>query len=223
MGKKCIYTSSFGSLRHFRKDQKPDGASERCLDCSVESTCPYSAKQIYLNRVEKNEIGWPVDVIVDAIPTVDNVTKSLQETNYGKCVYECDNDVVDNQIVNLQFEDGSTGSFSMIAFTKELCIRKTKIFGTKGEIEGDGEDIIKIFEFKSGKSSEIHSDTLNVDTTLTNHGYGDFFIIQDFVKAVAYNDQSFILSGPDETLESHLMVFNSEKSRLQNKVFQLDW
>lgn len=223
MGKKCIRTSSFGSLRHFKKEEKPEGAGSRCLNCSVESTCPYSAKSIYLERIKENHKGWPVNVIVDCEPTVESVTKALEEGPYGRCVYECDNDVVDNQIVNLLFEDGSTASFSMIAFTKDLCVRKTKIFGTKGELEGDGEHLIKHFDFVTQKTTEHLPEYETLDTSLTNHGYGDFYIIKDFVSAIAANDQSLILSGPDETLESHLMVFGSEESRLTNSVVNMDW
>jgi len=42
-----------------------------------------------------------------------------------------------------------------------------------------------------------------------------------FVRAVGENDSSQILSGPDESLESHLMVFAAEEARLKNRVIKL--
>ena len=225
MKKKCVAVTSFGSLHHFNASKKPTGAGSRCLDCAVEESCPYSAKKIYLDRVKEDYNGWPVDVIVNSVEiNVESVTKALEEGPYGRCVYECDNDVMDNQVVNMQFEDGATASFTMVAFTKEVCIRKTRIFGTLGELQGDGENEIIHFDFLTQIATHHEPDPLdqNIHTTLNRHGLGDYFIIRDFVQAVAHNDSSFILSGPDETLESHLMVFAAEKSR-KGALATIDW
>ena len=42
-----VHVSSFGGLQHFRKPNKPAEAGDatRCLDCSYEAQCPYSAKK----------------------------------------------------------------------------------------------------------------------------------------------------------------------------------
>ncbi|CAG8554875.1 11181_t:CDS:10 [Ambispora leptoticha] len=119
--------SSFGNLRHFRASNKPKdaGDAKRCLDCAAEPSCPYSAKRIYLDRAKRGSRGWPVSVITD-IEDIENVTKALENGPYGRCVYECDNDVVDNQIVNMEFENGTTASCTMIAFTESICARKTR-------------------------------------------------------------------------------------------------
>lgn len=115
--KRCTQVSSFGSLRHFNKDNQPEGAASRCLDCAVEEDCAYSAKKIYLDSFMRGNTGFPVCVIVDEA-TEDSVTEALQTGPYGRCVYESDNDVADNQVVNMVFEDGTTANFSMVAFTE---------------------------------------------------------------------------------------------------------
>ena len=84
--------SSFGSLRYFRKENKPKEAGDtttRCLDCPFESKCPYSAKRIYLDAVSQRDVkGWPVSVLVDGEVTTESVEKALKNGQYGRCVYE---------------------------------------------------------------------------------------------------------------------------------------
>jgi predicted dehydrogenase len=107
VGRRCTQVSSFGSLTHFRAENRPPGAAERCLECGSEPTCPYSARKIYLGRVQRGETGWPVNVLTPDL-TVAGVTDALRTGPYGRCVYACDNDVVDHQVVNMLFEGGTT-------------------------------------------------------------------------------------------------------------------
>jgi len=221
MGKKCVAVSSFGSLKHFRKEEKPSGAADRCTDCpaSVESNCPYSALKIYFrDRFCKGHKLWPVNVLVPD-PDARKLEKALKEGEYGRCVYACDNDVVDNQVVNMLFEDGSTVSMTMTAFNFHSG-RKTRIFGTRGEIDTDS-TIITIKNFLDNTTREVDTETLNDGGILSGHGGGDFGLMNNFVQAVAENDPSLILTGIDETLESHLMVFAAEKSRREGNVCKL--
>ena len=219
MGEKCLSLSSFGSLKHFRKEEKPPeaGTATRCLDCAYERQCPYSAKKIYLEAVQQGYTGWPIKVITFDV-TEAGVLKALQEGPYGRCVYECDNDVVDNQVVNMAFAGGKTAAFTMTAFTP-MGHRRTTIFGTRGEIYGDGRSI-RVTDFLTGAVETI--DTEAGDSSIMGgHGGGDYGLMQAFIKAVANNDASGLLSGPDETLESHLMVFAAEQARREHRVVDL--
>ncbi|MCD6377817.1 MAG: Gfo/Idh/MocA family oxidoreductase [Planctomycetes bacterium] len=215
MGARCTKVASFGSLYHFNRNNKPDGAAERCLNCPVESTCPYSAKKIYIeDRVKKGKTGWPTDVLTPDV-TVEGVTEALRTGPYGRCVYQCDNDVVDNQVVIMLFEDGRTASFTMTAFT-EAAHRKSRLFGTRGQIEGDGRHI-DIFDFLTDTHKVI--DTHATDGTIVGgHGGGDAGLMDSFIAAVADNDPSKILSGPAETLETHLITFAAERSRKESRI-----
>ena len=217
MGARCLKASSFGSLYHFRKDSKPAGAADRCLDCPVEPRCPYSAKKIYLGRFARGHTGWPVNVLAPEV-TEESLTEALRTGPYGRCVYACDNDVVDNQVVNMLFEGGRTACFTMTAFNKHEA-RKTRIFGTLGEIHGDGRRIER-FDFLTDGTEVI--DTAGPDgTALGGHGGGDYELMKSFISAVAGNDPSKILSGPQETLESHLMVFAAEKARREGRAVEV--
>lgn len=219
LGESCLSVSSFGSLKHFRKDQKPAqaGAAMRCLDCDYEPDCAYSAKKIYLSRVERGFTGWPVDV-VDPQPTTETIYAALRDGPYGRCVYECDNDVVDHQVVNLWFNHEKSAVFTMTAFNKSDH-RKTRIFGTRGEIYGDGVNI-EIFNFLTDQARNI--DTAATDASiLGGHGGGDYGLMDGFVRAVSENNPSYILSGAEESLETHRMVFAAEQSRLEHRIVDL--
>jgi predicted dehydrogenase len=198
MDRKCVRAQSFGSLLHFRPENKPEGGGSRCLDCAVESQCVYSAKKIYLDRARNGQIGWPVSIIVPGPVTEESVTEALKEGPYGRCVYECDNDVNDNQVVNMQYVDGSTASFTMVAFSKEICIRKTRIFGTAGELEGDGRQTIQHHDFLTGRTNLLHPSIQIPNTGMVGHEYGDYYLMRDFIDAVLLDDPSKILSGPRE-------------------------
>uniref|UniRef100_A0A3P9L406 Zgc:154075 n=1 Tax=Oryzias latipes TaxID=8090 RepID=A0A3P9L406_ORYLA len=198
---------------------QPTGAGDRCLNCSIEKDCPYSACKIYLERVKQGHTRWPVSVICpNSLPDIESVTEALRTGPYGRCVYECDNDVCSNQVVNMEFEGGLTAAFSMVAFTEEICKRKTTIYGSKGELSCDGHQI-RVFDFLTQKSTKI---TASRDAPghfgKGGHGAADYHLIDAFISAVANNDPSQIRCGSEETLTSHLLVFEAERSRLESRV-----
>ena len=220
MGGRCESVASFGSLRHFRRENKPaEAAGARiCLDCDFEPQCPYSAPRLYLTMEEAGWRGWPVSVVSDD-PTQENLRSALRSGPYGGCVYEADNDVVDNQAVILRFSGGRTASFTMTAFTEYGFDRKTRLFGTRGSLEGDGASL-RLTSFVTGQTEDVEigsSDMIDVG----GHGGGDVALMDAFVSAVSEGSASPLLSGPDETLASHRMVFAAERARRENRVVDL--
>ena len=217
--------NSFGSLQHFTPQNKPQGAADTCLKCpaSIENACPYSAKRIYLNRVvNAGHTGWPVNVIVSSgdIPDIENVTEALENGNYGKCVYgpHLDNNVVDQQTVMMEFSNGATATLSVIAFSHEICQRKTRIFGTMGELDIDSHKIRHV-NFKTGQikhydiDKEMAAENVNNSTSLSGHGFADYYLMKSFIDAVRFNDPSKLLTNARETLLTHKYTFDAEKSR----------
>lgn len=214
IGRHCLQVSSFGNLRHFRAAEKPAGAAERCLDCAVEATCPYSAPRFYGQSFERGHSGWLF--VLTPEPSPESVMSALRTGPYGRCVYACDNDVVDHQVVNMLFDGGATASFTMTAFTRQRD-RETRVFGTRGEIYGDGR-YLEIYDFLTDQTERIDTQATRDGVILSGHGGGDEGLMRHFVAAVATNDPKLILSGPEETLETHLMVFAAEEARHDNRV-----
>ncbi|MCE5198908.1 MAG: Gfo/Idh/MocA family oxidoreductase [Armatimonadota bacterium] len=216
---KCKSVSSFGSLSYFTRENQPKGAADRCTDCprDIESKCPYSALKIYIRDRINSLDEWPVNVLTHEA-TEEAVMRELENGPYGRCVFACDNDVVDHQVVNLEFEGGATASFTMSAFNFAAG-REVFIMGDQGALKCT-ETGIDHYDFLSGKKSAIPLDT--GDGLITSgHGGGDFGLMGNFLNAVRNNDPSYITSGPDVSLESHLIVFAAEKARRDNTVEHL--
>lgn len=203
-GKNCKKVQSFGNLGHFRPENAPEGAPKRCLDgCPHAESCIYYAPKIYLT----GKYGWPVDVLTTDL-TPEGVTKALQEGPYGRCVYHCDNDVVDRQIVNLELEDGVVASHTMTAFTANCC-RQLKIMGTLGQIQADmSTNEIYLWPF-GGEQRKVEV----AQTDGSGHGGGDYGLLRDFIQVIREGGES--RSSAKASLQSHLICFAAERSRTE--------
>lgn len=213
MDQKCKYVSSFGSLMHFKKENAPENGPLRCLDgCPIENECAFHAGKYYLGEGR----GWARKFTT--ADTREGVIEALNTTDYGKCVYRSDNNVVDHQVVNLEFENGATATFSMCGFTREQT-RIVQIMGTKGEIRGKmDENSISTYNFLTKNETVIH-----LDTPTSGHGGGDDAIVRDFLNAARNYTGGQTRSSAAVSLESHLIAFSAEASRLQNgKVIELE-
>jgi predicted dehydrogenase len=211
VGRSAVAISSRGGLHHFTAANRPAMAAQRCLDCAVEPECPYSAVRVYqacLGDPERE--SWPLSVVTTDL-TEEGVRDALREGPYGRCVYACDNDVADHQVVTIEFDGGVTATLTMSAFTP-MGRRRTRIMGTQGFLEADGEHIT-VTDFVTGHVESVTVTGSGADAA-SGHDGGDFGMISAFVSAVATGDRSFVRSGPRESLDSHLMAFAAERSRL---------
>ena len=205
LGVHCLRLSSFGSLGHFRPENAPHGSALRCLDCKVAAQCPYDAARVYLG----DNVGWPVDVIGDDL-SLEGRRKALQTGPYGRCVYHCDNDVVDRQTVNLEFEGGVLATFTMTGFTSDHT-RELKVMGTRGQIVARMDSgLIEYTDFLGGGTRRI--DMIDLHTDSFGHGGGDHLIVKEFLQSLDGTLKG--VSSPATSLESHLMCFAAERSRL---------
>jgi predicted dehydrogenase len=203
VGGECLKVSSFGSLSFFKAENAPEGSTKRCTDgCKVEHDCPFSAIKWYYN--EKDE--WPQS-IVSLTPNLETRWKALKEGPYGRCVFHCDNDVVDHQVVNMEFDNEVTVSFTMSAFSTDNT-RSFKIMGTAGEIRGyDKLNELEIIRF-SGERHKVQPEMVE-----GGHGGADTKMMMDFVRQLEQGD------GPGKSpglvsAHSHLLAFAAEHSRM---------
>jgi predicted dehydrogenase len=211
IGKSCKSIHAFGDLKWFRAENAPEGSTARCSDgCAVEKKCPYSALQIYYRDRKRNYV-FDLPENKDQQPAY--ILDQLKTTNYGSCVYHLDNDQPDHYISNMLFEDNITVSFSMEAFTSYEG-RRTRVMGSHGDIVGDMTEF-NITNYLSGKKEHWIEKT-------DKHGGGDWRLMADFVYAVSKNDPDLLSSTIDASIESHLMGFAAEKSRLEKSVVDIE-
>src|SRR5215467_2651051 len=144
LGRAPLRVSSFGHLTHFTAANRPAGAADRCVACAVEAGCPYSAPRLYRDLLDRGEHRWPLSVVVDDF-SPGALDEALRNGPYGRCVYACDNDAVDHQVVALEFPGGTTATFTLTAFSR-FADRSTRLFGTRAELTGDGETI-RVYDF----------------------------------------------------------------------------
>lgn len=206
-GKRCVAVNSFGDLKWFRSENAPPGSSMRCTDgCRVERECPYSALDLYYRRKR-----WLRHFdIPDGVDPDTAILRELQTGPYGRCVYHCDNDVVDHQVVSMLMEDAVTVSFSMNAFTRESG-RTTHFMFSRGEAFGD-ERTLTIRHFHHDLADETY-DFSDYYGECNYHGGADQEVVRDFIRAVESRHGDRLLSNIELSLESHRIAFEIEKKR----------
>ena len=219
---KCSSVSSMGSLSFFKAENAPEGSTERCLDCPLVDNCAYSAKKIYVDSWKqwgKPENVMPMNALTDVLPLSEEaIYKAIEEGPYGRCVFRCDNDVVDNQKVVMQFENGITATLKMEAFVK-YGGRELRFFGTKGCLElNEGRDSIILHRYFGEDESWSISSLEGVD----DHAYRVGKMIDTFYK-VLIGESEQIETSIDNAVESHYMAIAAEESRLSGgKVIEIE-
>ena len=217
--KPCKKVQSFGSLSYFTPENRPEGAPDRCTDgCPAADTCIYNAIKIYHDDKSKGNWYRPYAVQKLSPATDEEVMEVLRNGPYGRCVFACDNDVVDHQVVNMEFEGGVTASITMNAFNKGG--RNIQIHGTMGSLTGVmGDNSITVYSFKTKESTTYNLDQIGEHIT-SGHGGGDTGIVRDLVRhlnGISCNSINNVMTS----YMNHLICFAAEESRLTDKVVDL--
>ncbi len=210
-GSKCKRLSSFGSLSYFTKENCPDGAADRCISCKYNKSCNFSA---YRYLLDKPNMSTFKDIVMR---TDDNAAfiENLATSPYGKCVYKCDNNVADHQVVSMEYENGAVATLTASAFNLDTK-RQIKIMGTIAEIEGCMED--DCFYVKHYGSGEVVKHKLFPPKTL--HSGGDERIMAHLCEALRNPEQNRY--SAEFSLMGHKMAFAAEESRVNGgKVVEL--
>jgi predicted dehydrogenase len=216
--------SSFGNKYQFNPENAPEGAGTICMkDCPHVDTCVYSTKRLYIDHPDR----WSF-YVWDALegienPTIDDKIALMKTDNpYARCIYKCDNNVVDHQSVLVNFASGATGTHNMVGGSAEPR-RNIHIVGTKGEIYGNFEDS-KFTVLKINPSPDAHNeecDVEEVDLRVTGdmvgayggHGGGDERLAADFVKFIRGEKPSLACTSIFDSVAGHLSVYLADESR----------
>lgn len=209
------HVSAFGRLHHFKNSQAPEGSTAQCLDnCQAEPDCPYSARKIYLDRFGADLAGWPTNVLTPT-PTPASVEEALRTGPYGRCVYRCDNDVMDTYSINILFANNVTANFTLTAFTEETT-RTLHVVGTHGELHGrmdKGE--IELTDFRTRCR-----DIIVLDTSAAGHSGGDLALTTSFLGLVRQHQQGRAGINPTNfraSIDAHIMAFQAHQSALYHQ------
>ena len=144
-----------------------------------------------------------------------------EDSLFGKCIYQCDNDTVDHQSVIINFANGVTASHNMIAGCA-MPMRSIHITGTKGEICGVHHEekytLRKIDPRPGCEYSEEIIDVHTEDGIGGGHGGGDDRLTEDFVSYVQGASPSISCTSITDSVNGHLCVYLADKSRETNQV-----
>lgn len=219
IGKKCKKVSSFGSLKYFNEEHKPEGAPERCTDgCKHAGQCPYDAVKVYCSP--QTSYWFKTAATGDPDPTEEKLKRAVETGPYGRCVFQCDNNVVDHMVVNLEFEDEITVAFTMSGFTPEIE-REMVIMGTKGYLRSSlDKETILVTDFLTKNTQQI--DTTNGLYGHIGHGGGDEGIVRDFVSILNGEETGNGVTEIGISCESHMMAFAAEEARVSGRVIDME-
>lgn len=222
LDKRCKKVQSFGSLSYFTSKNAPEGAPKRCIDgnCPDADTCPFQAKRYYCKVASDN---WKRKVInvsgKEYVPTDEEIIEGLRKTDYGLCVFHANNDAIDHQIVNMEFEDGITASFTMNAFNKGG--RYIRIFGTEGELFANMSDTeITVYTFRDGEYKKIPI-VKTTESIEGGHGGGDAGMIRELYEYLNDDYHGIYAADISVSVDNHLIAFAAEEARLQGSVIDV--
>ncbi|MGN0365912.1 MAG: Gfo/Idh/MocA family protein [Suilimivivens sp.] len=212
LGATCKKVQSFGKLSYFKEENAPKGAPSHCMDgCEHRDDCPYYAPRFYLEH-PRAKADFLVNAVSESLDT-EFVLHALEHGPYGRCVFRCDNNVVDHQIVNMEFENNVCVSFTMTAFSKDCC-REVNFMGTKGQIRGNMEQgKIEYMDFVTGNTEMI-----KIHSSDVGHSGSDAAMMKEFVRLLRNTGEGIQGQNTEVYIDSHLLAFAAEESRVSGKV-----
>lgn len=208
---KCDKITSFGDLKYMNNKSFKLNMGENCFQCSVENKCPYSSKKIYMNDESKLKQSVHIN------PTQENLATILTSGPYGRCVYRCDNNVVDNMINILHFKNGVNASLNINAYTKHPSI-DIKILFTEGSLEANSlKQEIRTTEFVSQIENVIKIEENNINIQEES----EVNLLKDFVSKLSTKDFTNNRSSLVSSIDSHIIAFAGEYSRVISETIDI--
>ncbi|MFH1064431.1 MAG: Gfo/Idh/MocA family oxidoreductase [Candidatus Woesearchaeota archaeon] len=202
---------STGALNFFNKDNAPEGSAPSCTDeCRVKGRCIFDADKIYLS---KEIIDWPANVVSPTDTTLEGVKKALKTSQYGRCVFNCDNDVCDTQNVTLAFNGNKFATLQINGHSADFT-RKIQVNCTHGQVTGDLYANSMRITTKTGnlKQGDLQEEE-SFDMGTGKHAGGDYFLMKEFADAILDDKTDLNHTTARNSLMSHIIAFAAEESR----------
>ena len=217
------YVSSFGSQRYFKEKDAPSDATELCEDCPHQNDCYFSSKNMYIKADFSNELTR----IDKNTQSEKEIKEYLRNCNYGRCVYKIKEfNLVDRQVVNVEFNNGSICSFTLVGGAPEAC-RTISVIGTKGEITGKFEEGI-IYLKKDKVNTTIPevrridvNESIHNDGLMLGHAGGDYEIMKTLLSHLNGNRDIITITKLSDSINGHLVAYAADEAREQYKIVEL--
>ncbi|MCB0972385.1 MAG: hypothetical protein KDA97_12845, partial [Acidimicrobiales bacterium] len=213
-----------GSLLHFRSASVGPEVPARCTDgCPIEEACTFSAPRAYAPAVP---VAGPEIAVLTQLfaltdpPSFDRAERlaALATSPYGRCVYRCDNDVVDHQVVAMELASGTSVSFTMHGHSHREG-RTMRYDGTRATLRAAFTDEPEIVVADHGGGEEV------VDIGSSGpygHGGGDLGTLRAFVASLTpgavHEPGDGLTTDARTSLESHLVAWAAEEARRSGTV-----
>jgi hypothetical protein len=213
VGRPVKSVASYGSLSYFTRENAPEAAADRCVECTLTDTCRYSAVRFYLNDLPI----WPFDVIAPRPDTREGREGALLDGRYGRCVWKCDNDVCDNQTVILDFDGGLQAVLDVQALTTNNT-RTLRILFDAGELIGDvrkGELVLSHF---TGALDRDEMETIPLPPGGDPHGGGDLALLLALGEHLTTGAHVELMTSLQASIAGHVLAFLAEESRQRYNV-----
>ncbi len=208
--------ASFGSLGVYRPELAPAGAPERCsAACPVQAGCPWDAERFYLGPDDRLARSWPWSDL-SADPTRAARAAALATGDYGRCVFRCDNDVVDHQVVAVEFESGLTATLGVHGTASEE-LRTVRVSGSEGELRG----VLQRGVIEISRHGSAGTEAIAIEASPFGHSGGDARLLDHFCEVVAQDAPERVRASGRVALESHLLGFAAERSRLEGGMIDM--
>lgn len=205
--------SSHGDRSWFRAENAPEGAPLRCTDgCPAAANCLFDAHH-YLAGKRR----W-LSMVMDGWEEADDakILDFLKTSPWGRCVYHCDNEVVDHQVVACEFTNGITATHTMTAFD---CGRSIEIYGTLAALKGGdpyqeaGAPELWLRHHATGAIEPVEV-SVRDNAGYAGHGGGDHGLVDSLDHL--FRGEQALQPGLDG-LAGHRLAYLAEKARVSGQ------
>ncbi len=218
-----VRVASFGGLKQFREENAPPGSAKRCLDgCKIEETCPYSARKNYVDSTWWEFYPWEGVEERGKLDREQRLEYLRKDSPFGRCVWHCDNDVVDHQSVIVEFASGATATHDMFCAVARPT-RTIHVVGSRGEIEGDLEAgrIVLRKPAPQGPDLGYTEEQIELSVKGDAHGGGDELLVGDFVSHLRGEPTSRGKTRIEDSLAGHLIAFKADEAMTGGRVVKV--